>query len=250
VLNLNALNPKHSQTVLKVLSFGLWAMIVLQGAALFWLWITPLGPIGAPLKPEASSKVSTDILGRFDPFGREMSGSVNGGASGAFVLYGTRTDLSGQGGSAIISISDGPQTAFGVGDELAPGVRLLAVAIDHVILDQSGQRQTLSFTDIVTVAGNSDEGSRSGSNVVGQASGLSLLDLSPASGGLKVGAGANGAVLSSSGLVEGDVITAINGQPLSQDRFDTIQSQLASGGNASMSILRNGEAQTLQFKVP
>ena len=46
-------------------------------------------------------------------------------------------------GSAILATGDGQQQVYAVGDTIADGVTLAAIAADHVVLDRSGTREAL-----------------------------------------------------------------------------------------------------------
>jgi general secretion pathway protein C len=60
-----------------------------------------------------------------------------------FSLHGLRTDsVTGRGG-AIIAGPDGTQASYQVGEDLGDGVTLVAIAIDHVVLERDGQREAL-----------------------------------------------------------------------------------------------------------
>ena len=53
----------------------------------------------------------------------------------------------GDSGSAIISTGAGPQRLVRVGRNVIPGVPLLAVAGDHVLLRENGREVRLAFAD-------------------------------------------------------------------------------------------------------
>ncbi len=107
-------------------------------------WAALVAPV--PAMPAIAPPQLTDrpLLARFDPFFRS-------GASGAelpvtalpFSLHGLRTDSATGRGSAIIAAGDGQQSVFSVGEEVGQGVTLVAIAVDHVVLDRGGTRETL-----------------------------------------------------------------------------------------------------------
>lgn len=122
--------------LLALLAFG----VVKLGYAL----VTPAGPLGGWQAPAAAPAVAPEALARFDPFFR------NRGEEGAVQvsdldlrLMGTRIDQASGRGSAIIALGEDRQESFGVGDEVMPGVRLVAVAFDSVTLDNGGAREQL-----------------------------------------------------------------------------------------------------------
>lgn len=61
-------------------------------------------------------------------------------------LHGVRADTVTGRGTAIIALADGQQAVFTVGDMLTEGVRLVQVAIDHVVIEREGVREALWMT--------------------------------------------------------------------------------------------------------
>lgn len=128
-----------------LLAFGL----LIQGARLFWTLVEPLGPVGegaaagAAILPPAAR---TTLFASVDPFFRDAAGGTPSAATVTslnLTLFGTRMNEASGGGSAIIAGPDGVQKSIGVGEEVAPGVKLAGVAFDHVLLDRGGTREQL-----------------------------------------------------------------------------------------------------------
>jgi general secretion pathway protein C len=124
----------------------LLAVLAVQCARLFYAMVTPLGPFGdwRLAQPGVGGAPGT-ILSSVDPFFR-----VSGAGTPAttvtslqLTLFGTRLDDASGQASAIIAGPDGVQNSVGVGEEVAPGVRLKAVAFDHVTLDRGGVAEEL-----------------------------------------------------------------------------------------------------------
>lgn len=157
-----ALNPQARRllrrmprtTVYSALELILLSLLAMQCARLVWTIVTPVGPIGdwkaaSALRPVAGSP---SLLGSFDPFFR-LSGdnapmvvtSLN------LKLFGVREDRASGRGSAIISTPDGLQKSFAVGEEIVPGVTLVAVGPDSVTITRSGTQEQL-FLDQSTPA--------------------------------------------------------------------------------------------------
>lgn len=113
-----------------------------QSARLVWAIAAPNGAVKArPVVSRAPTDLS--ILASFDAFGAQgAAGGVPAAAS--FRLFGVRAGGVG-GGSAIIAGPDGVQKSYLVGDTVADGLTLAAVAADHVELSRGGARITLSF---------------------------------------------------------------------------------------------------------
>ena len=127
-------------TVYSALELLLLTLIAVQAARLFWILVTPVGPVGdwRPVSALAAPGAGS-ALGGFDPFFR-----LSGGAGPAVVtrlnlkLYGVREDRATGRGSAIIALPDGSQSSFAVGDEIMPGVTLTAVGFDSVTINRNG----------------------------------------------------------------------------------------------------------------
>lgn len=116
--------------------------LAVQAARLTWALIAP-----EPATPAAGAAARGDalaILTRFDPFFRAAPEGVGGATAQAFSLHGVRAGDGGA-GSAIIGTPDGTQSSFAVGDEVAPGVKLVSVEVDHVVLARGGARSPLFF---------------------------------------------------------------------------------------------------------
>ena len=124
----------------------LLAALAVQCARLVWTVATPVGPLGDWRPAQAGFAGSPSaVLQGFDPFFR-LSG-VDGKpaivTSLQLTLFGTRLDEAMGGGSAIIAGPDGVQQSVPVGQEIMPGVRLKAVAFDHVTIDRGGAEEDL-----------------------------------------------------------------------------------------------------------
>src|SRR5436305_8387714 len=114
----------------------LLVLIAVQCARLFWILVAPVGPVGdwratSPIvaPPDAS------LLARLDPFFRlDAAAGPTGVTSLNLKLYGVRQDRATGRGSAIIALPDGRQMSFAVGEQLLPGVTLVAVGFDNVTI--------------------------------------------------------------------------------------------------------------------
>lgn len=123
-------------------------LALLALAILFFGWRTveairqPL-PVPPPFK--APPLTDRALLARFDPFFPARAGSGEGLPVTAlpFTLHGVRADSATGRGSAILATGDGFQKVYAVGDTVADGVTLAAIASDHVVLDRGGTREAL-----------------------------------------------------------------------------------------------------------
>lgn len=118
------------------------ALLGVQAARLVWIVASP-APVSAAVV-HSGSEDRLAILKRFDPFFRAAPEALTAATTQAFRLHGVRVGGGGS-GSAIIGTPDGEQKSFAVGDEVAPNVRLVSIAEDHVVLARGGVRSTLHF---------------------------------------------------------------------------------------------------------
>lgn len=149
------LHPRLSRVVralpqggpLAWLEILLLVVLAVQLARVVWTVATPVGPLGRwrPEQPaQMTAAARAALFARFDPFFRAGTGAGPVAVTSlSLKLFGVRmNEASGQ-GSAIIAGPDGIQSSVGVGDEIVAGVKLKAVAIDHVVIDRGGTDETL-----------------------------------------------------------------------------------------------------------
>ena len=238
-------------------------VIGIAGAAVVLLWalLRPVGPVGRWQVARGVAVVADPtLLTRFDPFFR--SGAAAGPAavtSLALKLFGIRVDQAMGRGSAIVATPDGVQSSYAVGDEIVPGVKLKSVAFDHIVLERGGIDEQL-FLDqsvaapVVGAAGLSGTPAplpglpgtgASAAQITPQAlaEGIAFAPRSDKSAapGLVVAPKGSGTLFAQTGLVQGDVVTQINGQPVrSASDIANAVVQLAPGGRLNFMIERNG----------
>ena len=122
-----------------------WALAGLVAARLLWLALTPAGAFGVQAAGlPLAALPSGPVLASLDPFfPAGPAAAADAVSSLDLVLLGTRVDAASGRGSAIIAAPDGQQQSIGVGDEVMPGVRLVAVEFESVTLDRGGTREQL-----------------------------------------------------------------------------------------------------------
>jgi general secretion pathway protein C len=131
------------------IELALYALLALQVARLVWALLAPTGPFGdwrakAPQIPGAQAR--QELFAAFDPFYRLAGaddGAVQQVTSLPLQLFGIRLNEGSGLGSAIIADEAGTQRSYAVGDEVAPGVTLKAVAFDHVVIERGGASEIL-----------------------------------------------------------------------------------------------------------
>jgi len=269
--------------VVNIYSVGellLMAALAAQAARLIWVLVTPVGPLGdwRPATPVVAG-VPADALASFNPFFR-LEPEANGPAtvtSLQLTLFGTRIDEAQGGGSAIVAGPDGQQRSVAVGEEVAPGVRLKAVAFDHVTLERGGADEDLFIDQSKTVQpigpsagppirvppgaapplptspGAPPAPSTSGGASVGQLRQeigfIPRIDGGRVSG-LVVRPQGSGALFRQAGLRDGDIVTSIAGRPVSgADDLDRVATDFRGGGNIPIVVERGGQTLPLAITV-
>ncbi|HYG27393.1 MAG TPA: type II secretion system protein N [Caulobacteraceae bacterium] len=129
--------------MLAALEVVLVSVLAIQSARVVWALAAPAAPPAMRIAPAPTPDFS--VLTRFDPFFRGEAAAASADASQGFRLFGVR--VYGPRGSAIIAGPDGRQNSVGVGEEVSPGVRLQAVAADHVVLSRGGAATQLHFPE-------------------------------------------------------------------------------------------------------
>jgi general secretion pathway protein C len=239
-----SISPRSMYRALEVL---LLILIAAQLARLVWAIATPAGPLGDVHASRASDVPSAD----FDPYFRLSSqpGSMVV-TSLALKLFGVRVDEAIGGGSAIIATPDGVQSSFGVGDEIMPGVRLKQVTFESVTIERNGVSEQL-FLDQSVAAPLVKAGTASPSTL--PAAIQNEISYAPRLNGEKitgvtVNPGGNGDMFRQVGLLPGDVVTAVNGKPVTS--IEAVAGQLSGAQSVTLQVERAGRTINLTSGVP
>jgi general secretion pathway protein C len=250
---------------LALLERALLLLLALLVVRLAWAIVTPVGSFGpwegrqAQLLSRAERQA---LFASFDPFFRGGAPQASGGVvtSLALTVYGIRLNEGTGQGSAIIAGPDGVQNSFAVGDEILPGVVLKAVAFDHVTIDRGGAEEQV-FLDQSTPA---PETAPAGGGWQSAApppppptgAGPSVDSLKRDIGfaprlqngrvtGLVVQS--RGPAFASAGFRAGDIITQVNGQPVSD--LQSLQNQIAPGARLSLTVERGAAVASVNLIV-
>jgi len=248
-----------------LLLVGLLALLLLfQLVMLVWTFVTPLAPLGA-WQPQtaviASPAERRALFASFDPFfrtGTQGPASATVTALG-LTLFGVNINEATGGGSAIIAAEDGIQNSYAVGDEIAPGVRLVGVAFDHVLLDRGGARESLfldqsggagAATPVTPLPAPTPEIGSAAANPNAVAGELSPAALKAGVGfapraengkvtGVVVQPQGDGTTFRAAGLRPGDVIRGVNGRPIgSAGDAAALANQITPGARISLEVER------------
>jgi general secretion pathway protein C len=189
-------------------------------------------------------------------------------SSANLVLAGTIATQDPKRGIAIIT-DGGPSKVYAVGENVN-GASLYSVYLDHVILDRGGTLETLLLPRLLAggphaparrgpVEARSSEAVDNIRRLVQQDPGLldqvmrTVPSYDNAAGklrGFRAYPGRNRTIFNKLGLRPGDLVTAINGQPLddpqhSQEVFNTIQSS----NTVTVTVERGGQKQDISLNV-
>jgi general secretion pathway protein C len=241
------------------------------------------GPVKSPrpviagsmqLHPTARTGVNAQAVAAAHLFGRAVADPTTQDPNNAplssanLVLAGTIATQDPKRGIAIIN-DGGPSKVYAVGENVN-GATLHSVYLDHVILDRGGTLETLLLPRLL--AGSARGPMRAGPlartseaavdnvrRMVQQDPGLldqvmrTVPSYDNAAGklrGFRAYPGRNRNIFNKLGLKPGDLVTAINGQPLddpqhSQEVFNTIQSS----NTVTVSVERGGQKQDITLNV-
>lgn len=229
-----------------VLWWTLAVVIAVLSAALLWALVTPVSPLGAwqPVSVRVmSAPARAALFASLDPFNRTPPGGAPapGGDAGtvtslAVTLFATRS-MPGGGGSAIIAGPDGVQQVYRIGAEVQPGVTLAEIAFDHVALSRNGARELLYLDQshaapdaagvvaanpvaapVAPPAGGGPAGGAPSGPLTMESARRGISFGAHAEGGrvmgLDVQPGGDGSVFRAVGFQPGDIITSVNGKPI------------------------------------
>lgn len=240
------------------LGLGLGAVLIGGAASALMVAGTPPGP-AAPVRPLSDPAV----FARFDPFFRQGQGpAVLDLSAEGWLLFGTRTGAS---GTAILQGPDGAQAAYGIGDTVGPDLTLASVGRDHVLLTRSGRAIRLEFGDMsipapppppggVTLGLSGDAATAAAEmGLVAPGADPFVAGLRPLSRDGQVEGyvwrrGAQIPALSAAGLREGDVITAVDGEPFTRDERLWELGQ-AVGGSVPVTLTVRRGGQTMNVTI-
>lgn len=245
-------------------------LLIVQLGRLVWIAVEPVDvPTATAARPE-TRPVDYSVFQRFDAFfrtgGQSSLAEDTAAHSGQMRLFGVRSDGAG-GGSAIIGLADGRQLSVAVGETIEPGLVLQSVGADHVVLARGNSLSRLIFSDLPAGASPPPPPPSTPQTVtptpagpqaaaaVDPASLVAEASLRPRMQGLRINGftvTSNGAApaLVAAGLKSGDVILAVNGQPLDRpDRIAALRGQLADAASAEIRFERDGAVQTTTIRT-
>lgn len=164
-------------------------------------------------------------------------------------LRGIRRGATPDSGGAIIQIPGGRQSFFAVGAEVLDGVTLEEVHVDHVLIRRRGIAESLFLRDEDTPRAAAAPAAAGGQSVAG------LFRAEPVREGNRLTgyrvSEASPALLSATGLRNGDVILAVDGRPATDiSDLPALFRRLREEDGFTLSINRGGLPLTLQVDLP
>lgn len=246
------------------LAVALVLMLAWQVARLFWMLAVPPAPWGTPSAPPETGALRSDA---FHPTAGTADGTPPQASAGGYRLLGVRAAIDGRpdSASAILAGPGGTQAAYRIGDALDGGARLLEVGRDYVRLQVGGRAQRLDMArpsdaapprstpaapaPAARVAAPAVPAPASTSNVA-PADLLSAAGLrADLEGGYALTPRGDGGMFRKAGLQPGDVLVAIDGQPLDLERLRGLESELGARQNAELTIRRGDQTRTLLLQA-
>ncbi len=254
-------------------------LIALSAARLFWL-VWPAGDdvlvpaITGPANDNADQSIDVDTIASAHLFGEQQV--TDSAAEQREILNAPETRLNltltgiisesnGQRSRALIQTGRSDQDSFSVEDTITNGVKLHAIYANRVILDRSGRFETLtlesvkqakSLTGVTRSQAVSSELAEDLGDVrqkilANPANAQRYIRLQPERQngslvGYRIYPGADRGLFEKAGLKPGELVTAVNGQPLNNPAASLkLLSNLAQASSASVTLERDGQQRTV-----
>ena len=244
-------------------------VIALAWVCARWTWAFLAPPGGASAGAPAPA---VDLAAASRLFGGDAQVAV-GPARGpaGFRLKGVVAPAAGSVGAAVLNVN-GKDIAVSIGGEIQPGVKLVDVEPDHVVISRAGVRERIDLeTRMAAVprsVGGQAAGFRLGVNRTGPAAfTFSRKDLEaalkdpnqlnylgkigmPPGGGVRLDEAPPGSLASRLGLQPGDIIKRVNGQAVaSAGDLARLHQQFATTSLVQAEVLRGGQTVQLNYTI-
>lgn len=128
--------------IVSLLTFAAVTLLSLVMAHWTWEWLAPR-PESRASAPMPTAQQATAADGLFGNAQREPDGSAATGI--AIRLLGIVAATDGHHGYALLQLEAKKVLAVREGDDVAPGIRLVKVGTDHVVLERGGVRESLAW---------------------------------------------------------------------------------------------------------
>lgn len=263
----------------EIVNILLVILIALSAARLFWLaWpageneLTPA--VTGASTDNSQTSVDVDTIASAYLFGEqavtdsaaERQEIINAPETRLdLVLTGIVSEANGNRSRALIKSGRNDQESYAVGSDVTNGVKLHAIYANRVILDRSGRFETLTLESVKqaqsltgvertrTVSSDlaSDLGDVRQEILANPANASRYIRLQPERQngnlvGYRIYPGADRGLFEKAGLKPGELVTAVNGQPLNNPAASLkLLSNLASASSASVTLERDGQQRTV-----
>jgi general secretion pathway protein C len=209
-------------------------VLVLAYQLAHWTWVF-VAPAPVAASPDADRGVDMAAVARLFGAAPPAGISASGASTSGLKLKGVIAPDAGPAASAIFSTGAGKDLAVFVNREVQPGVKLVEVKPDHVIVSRAGVRERIDLeARRAALAGASPAGRAAGFKINVAKSGANNYSLSrkeldealrdpnqlnylgqivvPPGGGVRMESAPNGSLAQKLGLQPGDLIRKVNGQ--------------------------------------
>jgi general secretion pathway protein C len=174
------------------------------------------------------------------------------------------------GGCALVVAEGGPEFALCTGEDISPGVRLVSVHRDRIVISRGGAREAVMLRDAEGSPGTSMAGAPTQSLLQSVGSNRHVVDRrqlqqqlsqpeflkqalivpNPQGGGFLVRELQKGSLYEKAGLRAGDLIRSVNGQPLTNmDDLMRLYRQFGSAERLLVDVQREGRSETLYYDM-
>lgn len=204
------------------------------------------------------------VLTSFDPFFRAVSGPTAVTDSAApesalkLELYGMRVDGDGKGTAIISNSGEAGQKLVRVGEDISAGVTLAGVYADRIEISRAGVREAIylkpkgSRASVAAAPAPRQVAATGSADLLNS---LTKLKLEPVRRdgrliGFRAGEGADTVMLGTFGLERGDILTGVNGSPLTSfERLKELPDEFAGADRITLEIERNGAPVTHSIRL-
>lgn len=244
-------------------------VITLSWVAAKWTWALVAPP--AVSRPPAAAP-AVDIASAARLFGGDSQVAAGPAREPAgFRLKGVVAPSAGSVGAAVLNVN-GKDVAVPIGGEVQPGVKLVDVEPDHVVISRAGVRERIDLETRMAAVPRSVGGQAAGFRLAVNRAGPSAYTFSrkdleaalkdpnqlnylgkigmPPGGGVRLDEAPPGSLASRLGLQPGDVIKRVNGQAVaSAGDLARLHQQFATTSLVQAEVLRGGQTVQLNYTI-
>ncbi len=243
-------------------------VIVLAWQLAYWTWVFAAPAVAGA--PGVSRPAVVDLAEIARLFG---AAAPAGGSSGDLVLKGVVAPTPGVAASAIFAPRAGRDMSVFIGDDVRPGVKLVEVDPDHVLVERAGVRERIDLATAHSAPSPRQAGARTrGFHLNVAREGANRFTLSrhelddalrdpsqlqylgqivmPPGGGVRMEAAPAGSLAAKLGLQPGDVIRKVNGQEVSSTGdLARLYQQFSTTSLIQAEVQRGSERLQLSYQI-